>query len=71
MFNATQGKRMFFNAENPAKRTPTYTFCVQILQFILTLEQVVYITTTVLYRANRITVCVPVIRLALNAVLQP
>jgi len=49
---------MFFNAENPAKRARAYTFCVQILRFILTLEQVVYITITVLYRANRISVCV-------------
>jgi len=62
---------MFFNAENPAKRTHIYTVCDKILQFILSLEQVVYIATTVLYRANRISAFVPVIRLALNAVLQP
>lgn len=42
MFNTSWGNGSFFKAENPAKRTHTYTFCVQILQFILTLEQVVY-----------------------------
>jgi len=40
---------LFFYAENPANLKHTYyTFCVQIFQFILTLEQVVYFATTVL-----------------------